>query len=236
MGAVGEVTSGPVTSLEVAGAGVALVPVGSTEQHGPHLPLGTDTAVAVAVAEELAARLAGSVAGGAWVAPAMAYGSSGEHQSFPGTVSIGTDVLRMVLVELVRSIRTWCGRVVLVNGHGGNLDAVRGAVEQLRYEGHRVDWVPCAVPAATPGADAHAGRTETSLLLHLHPEAVRVNRAEAGCTTPVRDLLPALRSGGVAAVSPNGVLGDPTGACPAEGFRLLEAMVEAALDRLEVPA
>ncbi len=216
-----------VTSGEVAGAEVVLVPVGSTEQHGPHLPLGTDTLVATAVAARLAARLPG-----AWVAPALAYGSSGEHQSFPGTVSIGTDALRLVLVELVRSVRTWCPRVVLVNGHGGNLEAVRGAVDQLTHEGHRVDWVPCAVA----GADAHAGRTETSLLLHLHPDAVRPALAAPGCTTPLRDLLPALRAGGVAAVSPNGVLGDPTGASAAEGERLLAAMVDVALARLEVVA
>ncbi|VXC57248.1 mycofactocin biosynthesis peptidyl-dipeptidase MftE [Nocardioides sp. AX2bis] len=221
-----------VTSAEVAGTGVVLVPVGSTEQHGPHLPLGTDTLVATAVADTLAARLASDVAGGCWVAPPVAYGSSGEHQSFPGTLSVGTDVLRTVLVELVRSARTWCDRVVLVNGHGGNLEAVRGAVEQMTYEGHRVDWVPCAVA----GADAHAGRTETSLMLHLHPDAVRPALAEPGCTTPVRDLLPALRAGGVAAVSPNGVLGDPTGASAAEGERLLAAMVDGALARLAVVA
>lgn len=217
-----------VTSAEVVGAGVVLVPVGSTEQHGPHLPLGTDTLVATAVADALAARLGPDVPGGAWVAPPVAYGSSGEHQSFPGTVSIGTEALRVVLVELVRSVRTWCDRVVLVNGHGGNLEAVRGVVEQLTYEGHRVDWVPCAVA----GADAHAGRTETSLVLHLQPDAVRTALAEAGCTTPVRDLLPALRAGGVAAVSANGVLGDPTGASAAEGERLLAAMVDGALARL----
>jgi len=205
---------------------VVLVPVGSTEQHGPHLPLDTDTVVAVAVAEGLAARLPG-----AWVAPALAHGSSGEHQSFPGTVSIGSDALRVVLVELVRSVRTWCDRVVLVNGHGGNLDAVRDAVAQLRYEGHRVDRVSCAVA----DADAHAGRTETSLMLHLRPGGVRLGLAEAGCATPVRDLLPAMREGGVAAVSPNGVLGDPAGSGAAEGERLLAAMVDSALARLGVP-
>ncbi len=225
---------GGATSAEVAGSGVVVVPVGSTEQHGRHLPLGTDTLVATAVAEALAVRLADVVEGGAWAAPAVAYGSSGEHQSFPGTVSIGTHALRVVLVELVRSVRTWSDRVVLVNGHGGNLDAVRGAVEQLTYEGHRVDWVPCALPVGTPGADAHAGRTETSLLLHLHPDAVRPGLAEPGCLTPVRDLLPALRAGGVAAVSANGVLGDPTGAGAAEGERILAAMVDAALTRLAV--
>ena len=91
-----------------------LVPLGSTEQHGPHLPFSVDTDIAAAVAREAAERL------GAVVAPALAYGSSGEHQGFAGTLSIGQDALRLLLVELVRSARTWAARVVLIAGHGGN--------------------------------------------------------------------------------------------------------------------
>ena len=73
------------TSPETAGTGLVLVPVGSIEQHGPHLPLDTDTTIAIAVAEAVARELPGT-----WVAPAIAYGSSGEHQSFSGTASVGT--------------------------------------------------------------------------------------------------------------------------------------------------
>jgi mycofactocin precursor peptide peptidase len=215
------------TSRETVGARVVLVPVGSTEQHGPHLPLGTDTLIATAVAEAVAARLGGPGAG-VWVAPALSYGSSGEHQSFSGTVSIGTEALRFVVVELVRSLRTWADRVVLVNAHGGNLLAVRGAVEQLVGEGHAVQWVACA----TEEVDLHAGRTETSLLLHLAPRLVRLELAEAGDCRPLPEILPALVRGGVAAVSANGVLGDPAGASAEEGRAVLESMVSSITGRL----
>jgi creatinine amidohydrolase len=207
------------TSPEVRVGSLVVVPVGSVEQHGLHLPLDTDTVIAHAVAVEVAQRLDG------WCAPPIAYGSSGEHQSFPGTTSIGTPVLARTLVELARSLRTWAGRVVLVNGHGGNVDALRAAVAVLGREGHDVTWVSCAAP----GTDAHAGRAETSLMLHLRPDTVRLDLAEPGNTAPLPALLPHLRQGGVSAVSRNGVLGDPRGATAEEGRRLLAVMVERAL-------
>ena len=138
-------------------------------------------------------------------------------------LSIGTETLRQVLVELVRSLSLWAGRVVLVNGHGGNLEAVSTAVRQLVEEGHHVTWVPCAVEG-----DAHAGRAETSLLLHLAPWHVRRDRAEPGNTRPIGQLLPELKAQGVRKVSPNGILGDPVGASAAEGETLFTTMLETA--------
>jgi mycofactocin precursor peptide peptidase len=209
------------TSPDVPAAATVLVPVGATEQHGPHLPLDTDTviatAVAVGAAQVLAARGERVV-----VAPALCYGSSGEHQDFAGTTSVGTYVLHLVLVELTRSLRTWASRVVFVNAHGGNVAALRNAVHQLVDEGHDVDWVPCA----TEDIDLHAGRAETSLMLHLRPADVRLDRAEAGNTGTLEELLPQMLAGGVKAVSPNGVLGDPAGASAAEGADLLAKMVD----------
>jgi creatinine amidohydrolase len=87
---------------EVPSGALFLVPTGSYEQHGPHLPLDTDTTIATAVARRAADVLAGGD-GPVLVGPAIAYGASGEHQDFPGTVSIGTDALRQELVELGRS-------------------------------------------------------------------------------------------------------------------------------------
>lgn len=207
---------------------MVLVPVGSVEQHGPHLPLDTDTVVATSVAKAVAAAVAFRIQEEVLVAPAVSYGSSGEHQSFAGTVSIGSSALRSLVVELVRSLSTWAGRIILVNAHGGNIAALAAAVRQLAAEQHNVAWLPCIVE----GGDLHAGRTETSLMLHLRPEAVRLERSGAGEIRSITEILPALKSGGVEAVSPSGVLGDPAGASAAEGLRLLELMVKDAAGRI----
>lgn len=203
---------------------IILVPVGSTEQHGPHLPFDTDTVIAVAVAEEVALELGDH----AVVAPAIAYGSSGEHQSFQGTSSIGTEALRIVVIELVRSLSTWARRIVFVNGHGGNTAALSKAVFQMIAEQHDVSWVPCA----TEETDLHAGRTETSLMMCLRPGSVHMDRAVAGDTRPLSEIIPLLMEGGVASVSPSGVLGDPEGASAAEGDQLLDALARDVLSRI----
>ena len=195
-----------------------VVPTGSCEQHGPHLPLQTDTTVATAVAARVVAALQDV---DAVLSPAFPYGASGEHAGFPGTLSVGLDGLRTLVVELGRSARAWASRLLLVNGHGGNTDAMADAVTLLRHEGSDAAWVPCA----TPGGDAHAGRSETSLLLALDPGAVRTEDAAAGPIDSVQQLMGRLRSEGVRAVSPNGVLGDPTGAGASEGRVFLDELV-----------
>ncbi len=209
------------TTVDADGARLVLVPIGSLEQHGPHLPLDTDTAIAQAVVAGVADRL-GQAGTPAWVAPPVTYAASGEHQAFAGTSSIGTDALRLLLVELVRSMRTWACRVVLVNAHGGNLEALAQAVDQLVAEGHDVSWAACA----TGSVDLHAGHTETSLMLHLRPRSVRLKLAVAGDARPLGEILPDLMSGGVRSVSANGVLGDPAAASAAEGAAVLAAMVD----------
>jgi len=206
----------------VHGAGRTLVaiPLGSCEQHGPHLPLDTDTRIAVALADALAATRPGVV-----VAPPVSYGASGEHAGFDGTLSIGLDALTSVLVELVRSADAFAG-VVLVNGHGGNAEAVQRAVATATQEGRQVlAWSPTAA-ASGPATDAHAGRTETSVLLALAPSTVRIELAQPGATAPLSELLPALRTEGVRAVAPNGVLGDPAGASATEGAEVLRCLSE----------
>ena len=200
-----------------------IVPVGSTEQHGPHLPLDTDTRIATAVARRVAEQ------SGHLLAPAIAYGASGEHQEFPGTVSIGTAALRTVLVEYGRSACQWAARLVFVNGHGGNTDALRAALVTLRAEGRDAVW--CSGWSA--GGDAHAGHTETSLLLHLSPHVVRRDRWVTGDRRPLAELLSALRRGGIAAVSSSGVLGDPTTATAAEGARIFDDMVADCVRRVQ---
>ncbi|GAA1647155.1 mycofactocin biosynthesis peptidyl-dipeptidase MftE [Catellatospora bangladeshensis] len=209
---------------EVPAAGaLVLVPVGSTEQHGPHLPLTTDTVIARAVADRVAARLPGQ----ALVAPAIGFGNSGEHAGFPGTISIGHEALRLVLVETMRSLALWAGRVVFVNGHGGNTRTLDEAVAMLRAEGHHAAWTACVLPG-----DAHAGRSETSVMLHLAPDEVRLAEAAAGDTRPLAALMPKLVRSGVRSVAPNGVLGDPAGAGEQEGRALLDALVDDTVRRV----
>lgn len=217
-----------MTWPEIRGGMTVLVPAGSTEQHGPHLPLDTDTVIAVAVAQAAAQTAAHESGSTVVVAPALAYGASGEHQHFPGTVSVGHEALSVVLVELVRSLSVWAQRIIFVNAHGGNVRALAGSVTRLRREGHTVGWVPC-LPAS---ADAHAGRTETSLMLHLAPESVRISRAVRGNTAPVAELMADMAAGGVRSVSATGVLGDPAGASSEEGALLLADSVRSVLSRI----
>jgi creatinine amidohydrolase len=207
------------TWLEVEATGgrsVLAVPLGSTEQHGPHLPLDTDTRVAAALAAGLAAQVADLT-----VAPALAYGASGEHAAFEGTLLVGHRALAEVLSELVHSARRAFRGVVFVSAHGGNHEALETVRARSAAEGDDVlVW-----SAHVAGGDAHAGRTETSLMLAIDPAAVRLPLAQAGCSEPLETLMPRLRAVGVRPVSSNGVLGDPAGASAEEGRALLASLV-----------
>jgi mycofactocin precursor peptide peptidase len=196
---------------------IIAIPVGSCEQHGPHLPLDTDTRIAVALAQGLVSSFE---PGDVLIGPTLEATSSGEHAGFPGTLSVGADVVEQLIVELVRSA-DWSAGVVLVNGHGGNANPVQRAANTLMGEGRRVlAWWP-----HIRNGDAHAGESETSMMLALAPELVRMTRAEAGRQEPIVDLIDELRSNGVKAVSPNGILGDPRGATANHGKALLTRLI-----------
>lgn len=197
-----------------------VVPIGSLEQHGPHLPLDTDARIASAVAATVHATLPQ-----VGLAPCIPIGASGEHAGFPGTLSIGTDALALMVIELVRHASLFWEHVLVINGHGGNATALRSAQQACQYERrsltlHHLGW---------EHGDAHAGISETSLMLHLAPELVRMELAETGNTEPLQRLLPRLMAGGVRSVSQNGVLGDPRKANAETGADLFSEMVEAAL-------
>jgi len=213
--------------VEAAARRVLVVPVGSLEQHGAHLPLDTDTRIAVAVAERACAGQ-----DGVGLAPAIAIGASGEHADFPGTLSVGHVAMSTLLVELGRHASLHWPVLLLVNGHGGNVGAISDALGKLRAEGRDCHvWHAGVRPAMLAAAgltlvpDAHAGRVETSLMLTLAPGDVRLGDATAGETRPLAEIMAGLRAGGVRRVSPNGVLGDPAGASAAEGERLLGLLV-----------
>ena len=112
--------------------------------------------------------------------------------------------------------------MVLVNGHGGNVEALERAREVLEAEGRSaLFWHP-----RIPGGDSHAGRTETSILLHLDPSCVRVDRVEPGSTARWRDIRSVVVADGLAAVTANGVLGDPTTATAEEGATVFAGMID----------
>jgi creatinine amidohydrolase len=191
---------------------IVVVPVGSCEQHGPHLPLHTDTIIATELARDLASRRDDCV-----VAPPLTITASGEHQGFPGTLSIGTEAMAAVVVELARSA-DWASGLVVVNGHGGNVGAMERAAALFEAESREVlVWWP-----RLPDGDPHAGHTETSLMLALAPHEVRFERSTAGPIPAMTDLL----RDGVQHWSESGVLGDPTTATADDGARIFEQLAD----------
>jgi creatinine amidohydrolase len=213
----------PVRSA--AAAPVVLVPVGSTEQHGPHLPIATDTLIAEEIVERAIHHTDGLMIG-----PTLAVTASGEHAGFPGTLSIGTAVMHDLALELGRSA-DWAAGIVFVNGHGGNHAPITSAVATLESEGRRaMAWWPRWPRRADGGpADLHAGRIETSLMLAIDPGLVRLELATPGVDTDIEEL----RERGVQAVAPAGVLGDPTGASGGEGERFINAFVDGLVHEIE---
>lgn len=212
-------------AADAAPAPIVLVPVGSTEQHGPHLPTATDTIIA----QELAGRAVHRT-DGLMIGPTISVSASGEHQGFAGTLSVGTEVMTSMIIELVRSA-DWAAGVVLVNGHGGNHAAITAATRTLTSEGRRaLAWWP-SWPTRRDGgpADLHAGRIETSMMLAIDPGLVRLERAVAGPDASIADL----RARGVRAISDTGVLGDPDGASGTEGERFVAAFVDDLVHQIE---
>jgi mycofactocin system creatininase family protein len=208
---------GTATSAEIADSRpILLLPLGAWEQHGPHLPLDTDTIIITRVVADVL-RHEDLRTVNVMSAPALSITASDEHHGFPGTLSTGTQALKDSVVAICRSA-FWAKGVCIVNGHGGNADALAAITSALTYENitHSIWSLP-----SYSGSDMHAGHTETSLLLHIAPQEVRTNVITRGVTHE-DGLVEAMRTGGVRAVSENGIIGDASTATVSHGKAVLD--------------
>lgn len=205
-----------LTSSDITGrAPVLILPLGAWEQHGPHLPLDTDSLIINRVVSDTLASLEASSLD-LFVAPTIAITASDEHNGFPGTLSTGTQALKDSVVAICRSA-SWARGVCIVNGHGGNTDALAEITSALQYE--KITHSIWSLPSYA-GSDMHAGHTETSLLLHIAPDHVRDIPQQPG-TEYVDGLIEDMREHGVRGISDNGIIGDPTTATAQHGIAVL---------------
>ncbi|MDQ1130228.1 creatininase family protein [Microbacterium sp. SORGH_AS_0888] len=210
--------------------GVAILPFGALEQHGPHLPLSTDTLQADAVARRLAERL------DAVLLPAVAFGNTWSNEALPGTVSLGADTVAAVCGDLAASLeRGGFAALVVVNGDFGNrlplqtaaeASAVRGGIPVLVLDypglteiGDRVKETPWAAPGL-----CHADEIETSMVLAIAPALVHRDRMVADYPELPADF--GLRQMALAPLSATGVFGDPRPATPEKGERIIAHVVD----------
>jgi creatinine amidohydrolase len=210
--------TGTATEERERGAEVALLPVGSFEQHGDFLPLATDTVVAVTVAEAIGAAYP------VFQLPPVTISCSHEHAGWRGTVSISAATLHAVVTDIAASLRaSGVHRLVLVSGHGGNY-VLGNVVQEASARGERmalfpteVDWLNARAAGGVelgPDSDMHAGELETSLLLHAHPDLVRADYADHDELADERNRM---LTRGLAAYTASGVVGRPSLASAAKG-------------------
>jgi creatinine amidohydrolase len=224
-----------------AGRDTVVVAFGATEQHGPHLPLGTDAMIGDHLARLVADRL------GAFLAPTVRVGCSRHHLAFAGTLSLEDATFHAIVADHVRSLaRSGFRRIVLLPTHGGNFAPLAAALEQLGpVEGARIDAltdVTALLEIALIGerefgialgdGGLHAGEWETSLILAIAPDLVRTGAAEPGYTGDPAAALGALFAGSIEDVAENGVIGDPRESSTAHGERYWAAAVDLVLERI----
>lgn len=223
----------------VTASPVVIIPAGACEQHGPGMPLATDTIRAEGVADAVAARLAGRVV----IGPPLPIGVSPHHLAFAGTVTLTTTTLAAVVREYVASLyRHGWRKILVVTGHGGNNATLTTVAQDLltTHPDLQFAWTPVTVLAAdvitemgVSEVHGHSGEAETAQMLYLAPQLVHSDRLAAG-TTSTKQLDPLSRLARGAnhpalavrydRLSANGVLGDPRRASAEDGKAILEAV------------
>ena len=223
------------------GRDTVVMALGATEQHGLHMPLATDALLGDHLARRLAERL------DALIAPTLRVGCSEHHVGFAGTISVAQETYHALVCDLVRSLlRGGFRRIVLLPSHGGNFGPLAAALERLDagerahvvaltdlgvlFEVARLGEREYGVPLGEGGL--HAGEWETSLMLAIHPELVRMESAEPGFTGDIEQAVGSMFAGGVASISENGTIGDPSRSSAAHGERYWAAIEHLVLEQI----
>jgi len=231
--------SAPEAARRLSASSIVVQPLGAIEQHGPHLPLNTDSIVATAVAEAAIAEYGEEV--DAWLLPTLQYTKSNEHAWSPGTIWLSATTLLAVLDDIGRCVATTpAERIVFLNGHGGNSALLNVALREIRLaHGLRTFLAHPGVPpdqggtspAEELGMGVHGGTDETSMLLHLAPELVDMSLGERRVPEKIAANT-YVRFGGRVSFgwlsndfNDDGVIGDPTEATPELGAQLFEGAV-----------
>jgi creatinine amidohydrolase len=227
---------------------VVILPLGSIEQHGPHLPLATDTDIGVALADA-AAEMADGRGVPVMVMPPVWTGYSPHHMDFPGTITLQPETFMAVVGDVAGSLyRHGVRHLLLLNSHGGNIWLAKAAADRIAVQTGRSPIVCTywhliadeaqAARRSPPGGMGHACELETSLQLRLDPARVRTDRLASSVIKPTNPYHHAemFAANRVALYkpfkeySPSGVIGDPTLATPELGERIFQAAVEAIVD------
>jgi creatinine amidohydrolase len=232
-----EMTRPEVEQAVADGVDTVIATFGSTEQHGLHLPLGTDAIWGEALGECVARAL-----GNALLAPGLRIGCSEHHMDFAGSLTLGQETFIQVVADLCRSLaHHGFGHIVLIPTHGGNFAPLAKAVEAIRPELAEVNLIAFTDLMAfmdeifrvgkdqkvmPEHAGVHSGEFETSLMLTVRPELLAVDEAQSGYVGDQLSITSVVFEKGFRAVTENGVLGDPRDASAANGEAYLAAMTD----------